>query len=124
MILILATMLACKPQPLTFVTSAEGCQSINFDERGDPTLESSVDDPVQVWLNGVWLPDDSVLSAEVTADGDLISVVENWEEGESLTELCFAPTVTFEGAEAGRFEVFWYRGDADIAYDSVVLTVE
>ena len=122
--MLIALALACGPQELRFTTSVEGCRDITFEADADPTLEYSAVDPVQVWLNGVWLPEDSVLDATVTADRGVISVDETWSEGASEEDFCLAPTVTFEGAAAGRYEVFWYRDGASVAYDSVVFEVE
>jgi len=122
--ILLSLLLACGPQPLEFTTSVEGCRDVSFDEAADPTLDYSVDDPVQVWLNGVWLPDDSVLDASVSYEDGIIVVSEAWTEGTSATTFCFAPTVTFEDAGSGRYEVFWYRDGQDIAFDSVVFEVE
>lgn len=122
--ILLTLLLACGPQELQFVTSVEGCQDISFDETADPTLEYSAEEPVAVWLNGVWLPQDSVLDASVSTDGGIISVTEAWSEGTSEDTFCFAPTVTFEDAGSGRYEVFWYRDGQDVAYDSVVFEVE
>jgi hypothetical protein len=121
---LLTLLLACGPQELQFATSVEGCKDITFDEGGDPTLEYSASEPVQVWLNGVWLPEDSVLDASVTTDGDIIEVSESWSEGTSEDVFCLAPTVTFEDAGSGRYEVFWFRDGASVAYDSVVFEVE
>lgn len=122
--ILLSLLFACGPQPLEFTTSVEGCRDVSFDEAAEPTLDYSVDAPVQVWLNGVWLPDDSVLDASVSYEDGIIAVSEAWTEGTSETTFCFAPTVTFEGAGSGRYEVFWYRDGQDIAFDSVVFEVE
>ena len=122
--IILSLFFACGPQPLEFTTSVEGCQDVEFDQTVEPTLEYSVGDPVRVWLNGVWLPQDSVLDASVSSENGIIAVSEAWTEGTSEDTFCFAPTVTFQDAGAGRYEVFWYRDGDDIAFDSIVFEVE
>lgn len=121
---LLTLLLGCGPQELQFTTSVEGCRDVSFDQEADPSLEYSAEDPVQVWLNGVWLPEDSVLDASVSTDGSIIEVSESWTEGSSEDVFCLAPTVTFEDAGSGRYEVFWYRDGASVAYDSVVFEVE
>ena len=122
--ILLSLLLACGPQPLEFTTTVEGCRNVSFDETVEPTLDYSVDEPVQVWLNGVWLPEDSVLDASVSYEDGIIAVREAWTAGTSGDTFCFAPTVTFEDADTGRYEVFWYRDGLDIAFDSVVFEVE
>ena len=83
--IILSLLFACGPQPLEFATSVEGCQDVEFDQTAEPTLEYSAEDPVQVWLNGVWLPQDSVLDASVSSEDGIIAVSEAWTEGASKT---------------------------------------
>ncbi len=122
--ILLTLLFACGPSELQFATSVEGCKDISFDDDADPTLEYSAADPVQVWMNGVWLPEDSVLDASVSTDGGIIEVTESWSEGSSEDIFCLAPTVTFEDAGSGRFEVFWFRDGSSVAYDSVVFEVE
>ena len=122
--ILLSLVLACAPQALEFSTSVEGCRDVSFDETVEPTLDYSLDEPVQVWLNGVWLPEDSVLDATVSYEDGIIAVREAWTEGAAADPFCFAPTVTFDDAGSGRYEVFWYRNGQDIAFDSVVFEVE
>ncbi len=120
-----ALLLGCAPQTLTFVLSEGDCTDVDFNTREDPVLVHDISDAGDiVYLNYVWLPDDSEMNGEVTSDGRRIDVREAWIEGSSDTEACFAPTLTLEDPPKGQYQVFWFRDDSDIAYDSVLFEIE
>jgi hypothetical protein len=123
-LLLASTLVGCGGEPLSYTTEAMGCQNLVLDDVGDPTLEwAETDAGIDVYLNGVVMLNDSEFTPEVTADGDSIDVREAWKEAGD-TEFCFAPTLHLKDPAPDDYEVFWFRDDSDVAFESIVFTVE
>ena len=121
---LVAVLVGCSPDPLTYTTEALGCQNLVPGDAGEPKLEwAETDEGVDVYLNGVIMLDASDFTPEVTADGRSIEVHEAWTEAGD-TEFCFAPTLHLTDPAPDDYEVFWFRDSSDVAFDSVVFTVE
>ena len=114
---------ACSPA-LDVVTSAPGCEGVDFDSPPPERLVSGEGDGEWSVLHmSVFQACDAVPTLEVsTESGDLV-VTESWSDGDDSCETCYDPQITVIDPPRGKYSVRWYLDGAEVPFDTVSFRV-
>ncbi len=114
----------CGPSELSWSSDIVGCENYDFDNPGEADLDVQVEgSTVTAALTQSLQPADAQFDPQVSIARNSVEIREFWSEGEE-DDFCFSPRVIFDGASRGKFQVFWFVGDADLAYDNVTVEVD
>ena len=119
----LGSLAACGPGQLEWVAATDGCPDYDYDEPADPTLSVVRDgDDVVVEFGCVLQPADASFQPELAAGNKEVEITERWSAGEEA-DFPFLASIRLRDV-SGKLQVYWYRGDDEVAYDNVTLDAE
>jgi hypothetical protein len=117
-------LIGCGPGALEWTAETDGCPDYDFDAPTAPALTAVAEgaDTVVVEFGCVLQPADAAFEPELTADGKAIEITERWTSGDEA-DFPFLARVRLENL-SGELQIYWFRGDDDLAFDNVSLTVD
>ena len=118
------TLTGCGPSSLEWTASTDGCPDYDFDDPSAPALTAVAEggDTVLVEFGCVLQPADATFEPELTADGKAVEITERWTAGNEA-DFPFIARVQLDDI-SGDIQVYWFRGDDEVAFDNVSLTVD
>ena len=123
-LLLALTLIGCGPSALEWTVSTDGCPDYDFDDPTEPALTavSQGSDAVVVEFGCVLQPADAAFEPELTSDGGDIEITERWSAGDDA-DFPFIAQVRLENL-SGDVQIYWFRGDDEVAFDNVSLSVD
>ena len=119
--ILLISMLACKPPQIEYSSAVEGCTDWNPNEETVSTLEIAMEgDDVLVSRRGVMQYCDAEFTPVIEQLNQFkFGIREYWntDDVDLDCQTCLMPTVRFTQYPSRTVEFWWYIGDNGISFD-------
>ncbi len=105
------------------MASTDGCADYDYDDPAAPSLSVVRDGgDVLVEFGCVLQAADADFEPELAAGNKEVEITERWTAGEDA-DFPFVARVRLKDV-SGKLQVYWYRGDDEVAFDNVTLEAE